>query len=212
MVSGPVQGSPSSPLSPAVQPDSPPQHTDPSLEKARLRQHLRQVRQELDGVVLGQRISAHLAHNPRLLEAKTILAYVAFGSEVDLGSLFAALPEKRWGIPRCLPQRQMQWHRYNPEDLVHTRFGLLEPTACSEVLDPDTADLILVPALACDRMGGRLGYGGGYYDRFLQNRLTPKWGIIPQACLLESPLPQDDWDQRLDGIQTEDGFYRTGIP
>ncbi len=199
-----MQGSPSSP-----------QHADPGLEKARLRQHFRQVRQRLDGVVLGQRISAHLAHNPRLLEAKTILAYVAFGSEVDLGSLFAALPAKRWGIPRCLPQQQMQWHLYNSAELVANRWGLQEPLASSEVIDPREADLILVPALACDRWGGRLGYGGGYYDRFLGSLhkcVIPRWGIIPQACLLESPLPQDDWDQRLDGIQTEDGFYRTGIP
>ncbi|MCJ2543290.1 5-formyltetrahydrofolate cyclo-ligase [Thermostichus vulcanus] len=199
-----MQGAPS----PAVQPNL----GEPISEKARLRQHFRQVRQGLDTGILSQKISAHLARNPYLLEAKTILAYVAFGSEVDLGSLFAALPEKRWGIPRCLPHRQMQWHRYNPEALVRNRFGLLEPAPSSEVLDPDAADLILVPALACDRVGGRLGYGGGYYDRFLQNRLTPKWGIVPQACLLEDPLPQDDWDQRLDGIQTENRFYRTGIP
>ncbi len=181
-------------------------------KKAQLRQHFRQLRQRLDTATLSQKISAQLACNPYLLEAKTILAYVAFGGEVDLGSLFAALPEKCWGIPRCLPQRQMQWHRYNPQQLVRNSWGLLEPTPHSEVVDPDTADLILVPALACDRLGGRLGYGGGYYDRFLQNRSTPKWGIIPQACLLEEPLPQDEWDQRLDGIQTETAFYSTGIP
>ncbi|MEN9222271.1 MAG: 5-formyltetrahydrofolate cyclo-ligase [Thermostichus sp. BF3_bins_97] len=187
----------------------PPEH---GLEKAQLRKHFRQVRQGLDGAALSQRISAHLAHHPCLLEAKTILAYVAFGSEVDLGSLFAALPEKRWGIPRCLPQQQMQWHRYHPAELVPNRRGLLEPLASSEVIDPNAADLILVPALACDLWGGRLGYGGGYYDRFFQNRSTPRWGIIPQVCLLQQPLPQDPWDQRLDGIQTENGFYRTGIP
>ncbi|MEN9230928.1 MAG: 5-formyltetrahydrofolate cyclo-ligase [Thermostichus sp. DG02_5_bins_236] len=183
-----------------------------SLEKARLRHHFRQLRQGLDGIRLGESISAHLARHPDLLAARTILAYVAFGSEVDLAPLFAALPEKRWGIPRCLPQRQMQWHRYNPEELVRNRFGLLEPAPGAEGIDPEAADLILVPALACDRQGGRLGYGGGYYDRFLQNRSTPKWGIVPQTCLVEKPLPQEDWDQRLDGIQTEQGFYRTGIP
>ncbi len=188
---------------------------DPALEKARLRQHFRQLRQRLDRSLISQKIVAHLASCPQLLAAKTILAYVAFGSEVDLGSLFAALPEKRWGIPRCLPQQQMQWHLYNSAELVVNRWGLQEPLASSEVIDPNAADLILVPALACDRWGGRLGYGGGYYDRFLgslQKCVIPRWGIIPQACLLESPLPQDDWDQRLDGIQTEDGFYRTGIP
>ncbi|MEN9278142.1 MAG: 5-formyltetrahydrofolate cyclo-ligase [Thermostichus sp. DG_1_5_bins_95] len=182
------------------------------MEKARLRHYFRQLRQGLDGILLGQRISAHLACNPDLLAARTILAYVAFGSEVDLAPLFATLPEKRWGIPRCLPQRQMHWHRYNPKELVRNSFGLLEPEPSAELIDPETADLILVPALACDRQGGRLGYGGGYYDRFLQNRSTPKWGIVPQACLLEEALPQESWDQRLDGIQTEQGFYRTGIP
>jgi 5-formyltetrahydrofolate cyclo-ligase len=149
------------------------------------------------------------------LAAKTILAYVAFGSEVDLGSLFALFPEKQWGIPRCLPRRQMQWHRYQPAELVPNCWGLLEPFPGSTVIDPGKADLILVPALACDRWGRRLGYGGGYYDCFLAalpDPSVPKWGIVPQACLLEQPLPQDPWDQRLDGIQTEERFYETGIP
>lgn len=188
---------------------------DPALEKARLRQHFRQLRQRLDRSLISQKIVAHLASCPQLLAAKTILAYVAFGSEVDLGSLFALFPEKQWGIPRCLPQRQMQWHRYQPAELVPNCWGLLEPSPGSTVIDPGKADLILVPALVCDRWGRRLGYGGGYYDRFLAalpDPSVPKWGILPQACLLEQPLPQDPWDQRLDGIQTEERFYETGIP
>lgn len=200
-------------LSPSVRPNFPPEA--PSAEKARLRQHFRQLRQGLDRSLINQKIVAHLASHPQLLAAKTILAYVAFGSEVDLGSLFAALPEKRWGIPRCLPQRQLRWHRYHPAELVPNRWGLLEPSPESEVIDPSEADLILVPALACDRWGGRLGYGAGYYDRFLASLpdpSLPKWGIVPQACLLEQPLPQDPWDQRLDGIQTEEGFYPARNP
>ncbi len=200
-------------LSPSVRPNFPPEA--PSAEKARLRQHFRQLRQGLDRSLINQKIVAHLASHPQLLAAKTILAYVAFGSEVDLGSLFAALPEKRWGIPRCLPQRQLRWHRYHPAKLVPNRWGLLEPSPESEVIEPSEADLILVPALACDRWGGRLGYGAGYYDRFLASLPDPglpKWGIVPQACLLEQPLPQDPWDQRLDGIQTEEGFYPARNP
>ena len=188
---------------------------DPASEKSQLRQHFRQVRQGLDRSLISQKVVAHLASCPQLLAAKTILAYVAFGSEVDLGSLFVLFPEKQWGIPRCLPQRQMQWHRYGSAELIPNRRGLLEPSPHSKTLDPTEADLILVPALACDRWGRRLGYGGGYYDRFLAalpDPSVPKWGILPQACLLEQPLPQDPWDQRLDGIQTEERFYETGIP
>jgi 5-formyltetrahydrofolate cyclo-ligase len=196
-------------------PQLPAATADPASAKAYLRQHFRQLRQGLDRALISQKIVAHLASCPQILAAKAILAYVAFGSEVDLGSLFVLFPEKQWGIPRCLPQRQLRWHRYNPAELVPNRWGLLEPSPTSPVVDPGEADLILVPALACDRWGRRLGYGGGYYDWFLAslpNPTVPKWGIVPQACLLEQPLPCDPWDQRLDGIQTEEGFYPARNP
>jgi len=72
---------------------------DPASEKSQLRQHFRQVRQGLDRSLISQKVVAHLASCPQLLAAKTILAYVAFGSEVDLGSLFVLFPEKQWGDP-----------------------------------------------------------------------------------------------------------------
>jgi 5-formyltetrahydrofolate cyclo-ligase len=76
------------------------------------------------------------------------------------------------------------------------------------VLTPDRVDLMLVPAVALDRQGYRLGYGGGYYDRL---RANPLWGNIPTIGIafdfayIEA-LPIDPWDLQLDAVCTELGY------
>jgi 5-formyltetrahydrofolate cyclo-ligase len=143
----------------------------------------------------------------RIQEARIILAYLSFGSEVDLRDLCRAFPEKTWGMPRCLPDYTLSWHQYDPKspETVPNRWGISEPYAEDPALDPAQADLILVPALACDRWGHRLGYGAGFYDRFLQQVQIPSLGVIPQACFLSDPLPRDRWDIPLQAVVTERG-------
>jgi 5-formyltetrahydrofolate cyclo-ligase len=185
------------------------------LPKARLRRHFRQVRQGVDRSLVEQKIVAHLASQPRLLAAKTILAYVAFGSEVDLGSLFALFPEKRWGIPRCLPQRQLRWHRYHPAELVPNRWGLLEPSPSSEVIDPAEAELILVPALACDRWGRRLAMAAAITTAFWPRCRIP---ACPSGALSRRPAYWSSLCLRIPGISAwtgsrpRRGFTGRGIP
>ena len=154
----------------------------------------------------SQQICAHLAASSVLQSSRTILAYFSIRQEPDLSSLYN-LPH-RWGFPRCVGE-QLTWHQWTrTEPLVEGAFGILEPTPNAIAISPAEVDLILVPAVACDRQGYRLGYGGGFYDRLLSQ---PEWGnvctigIVFETAYLPS-LPVDPWDCPLDGICTEVGL------
>jgi 5-formyltetrahydrofolate cyclo-ligase len=81
-------------------------------------------------------------------------------------------------------------------------FGILEPRHDLPLMDLANIDLILIPAVACDRRGYRLGYGGGFYDRWLPNSTGFKAGIIFYDFYIDA-IPSDIWDVPLDVIVTE---------
>ena len=116
-------------------------------------------------------IARHLTAAPEVRRAATVAAYVAVGSEPGTAPLLNALlaAGKRVVLPVLLPDGDLDWATYaGDQDLAPARFGLLEPTTAR--LGPDsigTADVVLVPGLACSSRGERLGRGGGSYDRAL---------------------------------------------
>lgn len=113
-------------------------------------------------------------------------------------------------VPRCLPDKTMQFHRLYPDKDITVQlspgtYGVFEPLEDLPVVTPDEAahPLCLVPGLAFDRMGGRLGYGAGYYDRFLEKYpFLLKIGYAASIFITDE-VPMEPTDQRLDGIATE---------
>lgn len=92
-------------------------------------------------------------------------------------SLLSALDKRipcRVVIPRVEDKRQLSWHPWSPENLVTTSFGIREPDERSTPIPLDTVDLAIVPALAYDVAGYRLGQGGGYYDCTLADRRSSR--------------------------------------
>lgn len=174
--------------------------------KRDLRRQLIQQRQDL-AIATWQEKSDRLAQNlgsiPLFQQAQTVFSYFSLRQEPDLSSLYG-LP-KVWGFPRCVG-RDLVWHHWQGGDLLMTgAYGILEPAATAPLLSLSAVDLMLVPAVACDRRGYRLGYGGGYYDRLFstpEGRKIPAIGIVFDFAYVDQ-LPIEPWDQPLTGICTE---------
>ena len=176
-------------------------------DKKQLRQRLLKQRQAMtkdDGREKSDRVCTQLQSSPLLTQAKTILAYFSFRQEPDLNPLFTDT-QYCWGFPRCVG-KSLLWHSWKSgEALKAGAYGIFEPDANSPTLEPNDVDLILVPAVACDRRGYRLGYGGGFYDRLLSAAewtSKPTIGIVFDFAFLPQ-LPIDGWDQPLNGVCTE---------
>jgi 5-formyltetrahydrofolate cyclo-ligase len=172
-------------------------------DKPRLRRHFRPLRERLSAEEVAAASTAlcqRLAAWPVLQEAQAVLTYLAFRNEPDLGLLFDLLPHVRWAAPRVEGGR-LVLHLYDPARLVRHRFGMLEPAADLRVVDPTALDLVLVPGVAFDRRGGRLGFGGGYYDRFLPTTPALRVGVTHDCCLTDE-LPCGEHDQRMDWVVT----------
>jgi 5-formyltetrahydrofolate cyclo-ligase len=163
--------------------------------------------------VAARTIAAHLMGTDEVRLAATVAAYVSVGTEPGTGPLLEALAAagKRVVLPLLQPDNDLDWAEYGgPATLIPARRGLLEPTG--PPLGPDavaTADVVLVPALAVDRTGTRLGRGGGSYDRAL--RRVPA-GTFVCALLYEGEvvelLPRAEHDRPVTAAVTPDGVIR----
>ena len=137
----------------------------------------KQVLQEMKAIPQKQKIAVDQAlterflHHPFYQEAKVIATYLSFPHEFQTQGLIdqAQKDGKKVLIPKTYPKGRMEFVVYNPQQLKKTSFGLLEPQGDLEVVDTSRIDLIHVPGLAFTTDGYRIGYGGGYYDRYLEN-------------------------------------------
>lgn len=162
----------------------------PASPKTEWRTWALEARRSLDRASLSAQL--HTLLLPTLADARQVLLYASTEEEIDVLSLVATLPEIQFYLPRCAPQRRLAVHAY-PCPLVTSRFGIREPATSEPEVEPSVLDLVLVPALVLDTRGYRLGYGGGYYDRFLP-RLRPDCRTLGIAPFTVPELPIDPWD------------------
>ena len=119
---------------------------------------------------LDQTLTERLLQHPFYQEAKIIASYLSFPHEFQTQELIeqALKDGKKVLIPKTYPKGRMDFVVYDLQQLVKTSFGLLEPQGDLEVVDVSKIDLIHVPGLVFTTKGYRIGYGGGYYDRYLE--------------------------------------------
>ena len=118
-----------------------------------------------------EQLTQRLLELPAFQDAKTLATYLSFDHEFSTAGLIQAALQlgKRVCVPRTYLQGRMEFVEYDPDILEKTRFGLLEPNERGQVVDKSEIDLIHVPGLVFQSKGYRIGYGGGYYDRYLED-------------------------------------------
>ena len=141
---------------------------------------------------IDQALTERLLHHPFYQEAKVIASYLSFPHEFQTQELIeqALKDGKKVLIPKTYPKGCMDFVVYEPQQLVKTSFGLLEPQGDLEVVDASQIDLIHVPGLAFTTEGYRIGYGGGYYDRSLEHFSGHTLSTI-YPCQIQDFIPEN---------------------
>lgn len=185
-----------------------------SSDKAYLRAFFTEQRKKLCEELerknaLDMEIQTRLLISREYRSADTVLLYMARPFEIATSLiLHAALSNhKTVGLPVCLDEGRMIFRKISSlSQLKAGKFGILEPDGSCEEITADEKTLCVCPALCCDMRGYRLGFGGGYYDRYLADFK----GVKAALCYADSVIPTidtDDFDIKTDVIHT-DSFTR----
>lgn len=159
-------------------------------------------------------ILCHLLSMPEVYAAHTVMLYLDFRGEPTSEAMI------RWGLAAgkriCAPKTIVEERRLiplrieDPDDLISGAYGIREPRDSEEArVEIEAIDTVILPGVGFDRRGGRLGYGGGYYDRFLP-KLRPDVVKIAVAYELQvlPEVPLEPHDTKLDALVTEAGVWR----
>lgn len=190
----------------------------PEITKKQIRAEVlakRDAISEIQRKAAAESVYNQVINDPLFIKAKRILGFMPFGSEIDIKPIleYALANEKEVFVPRITTNgfhKEMEFRKVKDVDPVHYSFGkykILEP---SEECDPfeyneaeammlPTRDLVLLPGVAFDKYNKRVGYGGGYYDRFLEDKLTLRIHSIAvcHACqIVDYEIPEDEGDVR----------------
>lgn len=142
-------------------------------------------------------------------EAQTVFCYVGMEREIDTTALLRAVLRdgKRLAVPLCLPEKGLMEAREirGLGDLVSGRFGILAPKLDCPAVEPEALDLAIVPCCTGNARGQRLGYGGGYYDRYLPRTKCPTI-LLCRHQLERGDIPVEEHDVQMDYFVSERGI------
>lgn len=187
--------------------------------RTELRRDLRARRAALgpgDRLAGADEVAKHLGAQAYLREPGYVAGYWAVNGELPLHAVQLRLaPGQIWCLPVVQEDGLLRFAPWRPGDpLEPNRYGIPEPTLSQTALPPEAMHLVLLPLLGFDGRGGRLGMGGGYYDRsfaFRQAQPAPPTLVgVGFACQELASLDPEPWDVALDAVLTERGFHRCG--
>lgn len=185
----------------------------PLNTKPEVRRYYKQLRKNLSPKVktkLDDKIAENLFALDEYKSCKTLLAFVSKDIEVDTERIItqAFSDGKAVAVPRCISDKIMKFYIIESySDLESGYFGLLEPKkSCPELKDFNNS-ICLVPGLAYDKHGYRVGFGKGYYDRFLGEYKGVSVGVC-YSNFIDEQLPKDEFDRPVDILITDNRIFR----
>ncbi|MBQ9897992.1 MAG: 5-formyltetrahydrofolate cyclo-ligase [Ruminococcus sp.] len=178
--------------------------------KKDLRKHYSGVRKAAKTEDKDKLICTRVLAEERVAGAQTVLLFASFGSEPDTWDIAEKLlmSNKAVAFPRCGSEGHMTFHTVG--DISQLRggepgkYGIFEPGEVLPCPDFNRGTVCIVPGLAFTLNGGRLGYGGGYYDRFLSVHKDIYTIALAYEELIAPQLPLEEHDLRVDQIITEE--------
>lgn len=181
-----------------------------SQSKKTLREYSKNLRDSFNMAEISSKIVHNIKNQGFYSKAQHILSFYPFNNEVDLRELYKD-STKNWYLPRVeMEHKSLIIHDYKyGNDLVKNKWGVYEPCCDLEEVDIKHFDMVIIPALMVDKNGHRLGYGAGFYDRFIPglNENCFKIVPVPEELFVDS-LPFDHWDIPVNMVVTEKNIYR----
>lgn len=166
--------------------------------KLHLRKWIKEERKKLDISALSFELVNKLKNIDEYAKAKNIMIFYPLKYEIDLLTLLEDT-SKNFYLPKINGENLLCCPYSIGEELCLSSFKTKEPIA--ESVDKSILDLVVVPALAVDKNNYRLGYGGGYYDRFLQSLKCNKVACVPEKFVIDTVYPES-FDIKIDKIIT----------
>ena len=158
----------------------------------------------------GARVSDIVTKTEQWKKADTVFVFVSMPTETDTSGIIekALNTGKRLCVPKIVGEGIMEAVEIkNQAQLRSGKFGIYEPDDTCLTVPKNEIDLMLLPCLAADENGRRLGRGGGYYDRFCEDYTGDKIIVCPEILLLkDGEIPTKKWDITADGVVTEKRF------
>lgn len=141
---------------------------------------------------------------------KTVFLYYSFQKEVPVEQLFMQWKDKyAIALPKVLSDEDMEFYQWSEEEeLVESSFKIKEPSSNAQRMIPTHETLIIVPNLALDHRGYRLGFGLGYYDRYLGKYPQARTVGVNFSEFISEELPHEEWDVKVDWICTEEKYWK----
>ncbi len=165
--------------------------------KINLRVEAKNIRKSLPRDLISHKLVQLLREDDLYINSKNVMIYYPMKFEIDLRELLN--DDKNFYLPRVNDENLEVCPYHSQEELVKSSLGVFEPV-CGSV-SPNILDLVIVPALLADEKCYRLGYGGGYYDRFLKkNADFFKSIVLLPRQLYVKKLPVENFDVRVDKI------------
>jgi len=191
---------------------------DKKADKKQLRTHIMEARKTMspeERKLRSERACSHLLACEQVVSSKAIMAFYPFGAELDILPFIEQA--KKQGQEIWLPltrpseRRLVPYVFSGPEMLKQGVYGIWEPDPEKAVpADVEKLDVVLVPGVAFDRSGGRMGYGGGYYDRFLAGLMHRPFLLgIGFSMQVVDHVPLEPHDIPLDALVTEEGLFHS---